>query len=185
MEKNQVHISIEAEFHMLRHFESFSESSLNRIKTVFTQAQIDAEIKQAGSRFYQSFAKDISSILDQVFANNFRQKTSSNGNVILSALFAVKVGEHGVAEMDTLSQEEKDKIKFQNNRGLDLMHLQVDQLPPSNAYVLILKPIENGYHFITAFPGDEGMPLPYETLPEAYRKQCKAYWDKHVFLDKI
>jgi hypothetical protein len=185
MEKNQVHISIEAEFHMLRHFESFSESSLNRIKTVFTQAQIDAEINQAGSRFYQSFATDIPSILDRVFAGVFNQKTGNNGNVILSLQTDTQVGEHGVAERDTLSQEEKDKITFQNNRGLDLMHLQVDQLPPSNAYVLILKPIENGYHFITAFPGDEGMPLPYETLPEAYRKQCKAYWDRHVFLDRI
>ena len=129
MEKNQVHIPIEAEFHMLRHFEQCSAQSLDRIRVQYTQEQI-------------------------------------------------------AAEMDTLSQEQKDKITFQTNRGLDLMHLQVDQLPPSNAYVLILKPIETGYHFITAFPGDEGMPLPYETLPEDLRKECKAYWDRHVFLDK-
>ena len=105
--------------------------------------------------------------------------------MILSLQTDTQVGEHGVAEMDTLTQAQKDKISLQNNRGLDLMHLQVDQLPPTNAYVLILKPIENGYNFITAFPGDEGMPLPYETLPEDFRKECKAYWDRHVFLDKI
>jgi hypothetical protein len=65
------------------------------------------------------------------------------------------------------------------------MHLKVDQLPPTNTFVLILKPDGDTYRFITAFPGDEGMPLPYETLPEDLRKACKAYWDKHVFLDKI
>ena len=185
MEKNQVHISIEAEFHMLRHFEQCSAQSLDRIRVQYTQEQIAAEMAQVGSRFYHSFATDIPSILDHVFAGVFNQKTGNNGNVILSLQTDIQVGEHGVAEMDTLTQEQKDKITFQTNRGLDLMHLQVDILPTSNAYVLILKPIETGYHFITAFPGDEGMPLPYETLPEDLRKECKAYWDRHVFLDKV
>jgi hypothetical protein len=185
MEKNQVYIPIEAEFHMLRHFEQCSAQSLDRIRVQYSQEQIAAEMAQVGSRFYLSFATDIPSILDQVFAGVFHQKTGNNGNVILSIQTETQVGEHGVAEMGTLTQEQKDKISLQNNRGLDLMHLQVDQLPPTNAYVLILKPIENGYNFITAFPGDEGMPLPYETLPEDFRKECKAYWDKHVFLDKV
>lgn len=185
MEKNQVHISIEAEFHMLRHFEQCSAQSLDRIRVQYTQEQIAAEMAQVGSRFYHSFATDIPSILDHVFAGVFNQKTGNNGNVILSLQTDTQVGEHGVAEMDTLTQEQKDKISLQNNRGLDLMHLKVDQLPSTNAYVLILKPIENGYNFITAFPGDEGMPLPYETLPEDFRKECKAYWDRHVFLDKV
>ena len=184
MEKNQVNIPIEAEFHMLRHFEQCSAQSLDRIRVQYSQEQIDSEMAQAGSRFYHSYATDIPSILDHVFARVFNQKTGNNGNVILSLQTDTQVGENGVAEIDTLTQDQKDKIKFQNNRGLDLMHLQVDQLPPTNAYVLILKPIENGYNFITAFPGDEGMPLPYETLPEDLRKACKAYWDKHVFLDK-
>ena len=185
MEKNQINIPIEAEFHMLRHFEQCSAQSLDRILVQYNQEQIDTEMAQIGSRFYHSFATDIPSILDHVFAGDFKQKTGNNGNVILSLQTDTQVGEHGVAEMDTLTQAQKDKISLQNNRGLDLMHLQVDQLPPTNAYVLILKPIENGYNFITAFPGDEGMPLPYETLPEDFRKECKAYWDRHVFLDKI
>jgi len=185
MEKNKIYFSLEAEFHMLRHFEQCSVQSLDRIRVQYSQEQIAAEVAQVGSRFYHSFATDIPSILDHVFAGVFNQKTGNNGNVILSLQTDTQVGEHGVAEMDTLSQEHKDKITVQNNRGLDLMHLKVDQLPPTSAFVLILKPIENGYNFITAFPGDEGMPLPYETLPEAYRKQCKAYWDKHVFLDRI
>jgi hypothetical protein len=185
MEKNQIYIPIEAEFHMLRHFELCSAKSLDRILVQYTQEQIDTEMAQIGSRFYHSFATDIPSILDHVFAGDFKQKTGNNGNAILSLQTDTQVGEHGVAEMDTLTQAQKDKISLQNNRGLVLMHLQVDQLPSTNAYVLILKPIENGYNFITAFPGDEGMPLPYETLPEDFRKECKAYWDRHVFLDKI
>jgi hypothetical protein len=184
MEKNQVFIPIEAEFHMLRHFEQCSAQSLDRIRVQYSQEQIAAEMAQVGSRFYKIFATDIPSILDNVFAGVFNQKTGNNGNVILSLQADIQVGEHGVAKMDKLTQVQKDKITFKNNRGLDLMHLQVDQLPPTNAYVLILKPIENGYNFITAFPGDEGMPLPYETLSEDYRKICKAYWDEHVFLDK-
>jgi hypothetical protein len=36
-----------------------------------------------------------------------------------------------------------------------------------------------------AFPGDEGLPLPYDSWPEDYRKLCKDYWDRHVFLDRI
>ncbi len=170
---------------MLRHFELCSAKSLDRIRVQYTQEQIDTEMTQIGSRFYHSFATDIPSILEHVFAGVFNQKTGNNGNVILSLQTDTQVGEHGVAEMDTLTQAQKDKISLQSNRGLQLMHLEVDQLPPTNAYVLILKPIENGYNFITAFPGDEGMPLPYETLPEDFRKACKAYWDRHVFLDKI
>jgi hypothetical protein len=185
MEKDQIHFSIDAEFHMLRHFEQSSAQSLDRIRLKYTQEQIAAEMAQAGSRFYHSFATDIPSVLDHVFEGTYIQKTGSNGNLILSVHANVNVGEHGVADMDTLTQEEKGKITFQSNRGLSLMHLELEQLPSTNSFVVVLKLEGELCHFITAFPGDEGLPLPYDSLPENFRKQCKDYWDRHVFLDKV
>ena len=184
MEKNQIHISIEAEFHMLRHFESFSEDSLNRIRSAFNNAQIEAEIAQAGSRFYSIFANDIYSLLNQLFAKQFNEILGLNGNLVLTANADLPIGEHGVVALANLSADEKSRVNLQSNRGLQLMHLAVEQLPSTNVFCVVLKQAGAVYQFVTAFPGDEGMPLPHETLPEDYRKQCKDYWDKHVFLDR-
>ena len=143
MEKNQIHISIDAEFHMLRHFEQISEDSLTRIKTLFTQAQIESEMLQAGSRFYPSFATDIPTILDHLFSSPFTSKNGKNGNLILSIKADCSIGELGVISINLLSQDEKEKIIFQSNRGFKLMHLKVSQLPSTCEYVVILKPQDN------------------------------------------
>jgi hypothetical protein len=184
MEKDQIYYSIEAELHMLRHFETCSSQSMERLRLIYTTEQIEAEINQAGSRFYKHFANDIPSLLMNLFQKQFDINVGINGNIVLSVNSDFQVGEYSIVELSGLSEFERNSIKFQNNRGLELMHLTVEKLPSTRAFVVILKPSGESYQFITAFPGVEGMPLPYDTLPEVLRKECKKYWDRHVFLER-
>jgi hypothetical protein len=50
---------------------------------------------------------------------------------------------------------------------------------------LILKPITEGYEFISAFSGESAMPIPDYKMTKPQFDACKKFWDKQVFLKKI
>jgi hypothetical protein len=77
----------------------------------------------------------------------------------------------------------KSTIFIKNNRGIPLKHLQVDQLPVTNTFVIILKPEVDRFQFITAFPGEAAMPLPFDSLDPKFKEMCQKYWNGHVFLE--
>jgi hypothetical protein len=183
MEKNQVNIPIEAEFHMLRHFESFSQESLERIRSKYSSEQIDTEIEQAGSRFYRNFATDIPELLNHLSIFPYEEIVGENGNHILRFQTNQNIGEKGIAALNDISIEAQEAIVFKNNRGILLKHLQVEVLPSTNVFVIILKPEAGLLQFVTAFPGEAAMPLPFVTLEPVFRIKCQAYWNQHVFLD--
>jgi hypothetical protein len=84
--------------------------------------------------------------------------------------------------LNEISKEQQAQIFYEKNRNFSLAHLLVDEFPITNHCTLILKPIPEGYAFISAFSGESAMPIPDYKMTNAQFDTCKAYWDRHVFL---
>ena len=95
------------------------------------------------------------------------------------------IGTKAVVSLDEISTDQQAQIFYEKNRGFSLAHLVVDELPVTNQCTLILKPIPEGYVFISAFSGESAMPIPDFKMTNAQFDACKVYWDRHVFLKRI
>jgi len=190
MEIDEINYGIESEFHMLRHFESPSvELTQKLIDSGYSRIQMEAELNEPGSRFWRSFATDILSLLHQIFFNGFSTQIGSNGNIILngmvkSADYSGGIGTKSVISIEDIEDQNRSRIFFKKNRGIDLLHLEVEILPTTIEFTIILRKTSNNYIFITAFPGEPSMPLPTYDMSNDLRKQCQDYWATHVFLVK-
>jgi hypothetical protein len=188
MEINQIDYTLVNQFHMLRHFQDASDELIELLKhSGYTDAGIKTELTEPGSRFYKNFADNITSLLEKIFKYGFTEKTGANGNLVLTGKaysndFIGGVGSKSVVSIADLIESEKEKVFFKKNRDIKLMHLNVDELPTTFDYTIILKPINDRFIFITAFPGEPAMPLPDHKLESSLYEQCKQYWDNHVFL---
>ena len=188
MEIDSIVYDINSQFHMLRHFEKPDEQLINIfLQNGYSIDVINSEFQQPGSKFYSNFARNIDNLLVTVKQQGFQLTKGLNGNTILvsnlSALeFPGGIGTVAVIPFETLSEAEKSRIVYKENRQLELAHLQVDHFPVTYTFCLILKKMEATYQFITAFPGEPAMPLPDERMESNLYKEAKAYWDAHVFL---
>ena len=191
MEINQIDYTLVNQFHMLRHFQDTSDELIEQLRhSGYSNGEIKTELSEPGSRFYKNFADNITSLLKKVFKYGFTETIGANGNQVLTGKadsndFIGGVGSKSVVSVSDLIESETAKVFFKKNRGIDLMHLNVDELPTTFDYTIILKPINGRFIFITAFPGEPAMPLPDHKLESALYDQCKQYWDNRVFLVKM
>jgi len=176
---------------MLRHFESVDDALLQLLlNNGYTQNQIQQELSLPGSKFFSHFAKDIKELLEKVLKYQHTKSTGINGNHIIDISIPQNeypngIGTKGVVSINEIPSEQKTQIFYEKNRNFPLAHLLVDTLPVTNQCTLILKPIPEGYAFITAFSGESAMPIPDYKMSKSQFDACKAYWDGHVFLKKI
>ena len=190
MEIDEINYGIESQFHMLRHFESPSDELKQQlINSGYSMIQIESELNEPGSRFWRSFATDISSLLDKAFACGFSTQIGSNGNIILNGRakkedYSLGIGTKSVISIEDLEELNRSRIFIKKNRGTDLLHFEVETLPTTLEFTIILKKTSTSYIFITAFSGEPAMPLPSYDMPNELRKQCQDYWATHVFLVK-
>jgi len=175
---------------MLRHFESVDDAILQLLlNNDYTQNQIQQELSLTGSKFFSQFAKDIKELLKKVLQYPYTKSTGINGNHIIEILIPKNeypdgIGTKGVLSINEISSDQKPQIFYEKNRNFPLAHLLVDILPITNQCTLILKPIPQGYTFITAFSGESAMPIPDYKMSKSQFDACKAFWDGHVFLKK-
>lgn len=173
---------------MLRHFESVSPLLEQEfLRAGYTSSLIAKELNVPGSRFYESFAVDIPTLLKQVFKGDYVEFLGDNGNTILHVKacqfdFKEGIGTKGVLPVEEIPLEKRSQIFIQNNRGIKLLHYQIDKLPSTWDFTLVLRRTTNGFVFITSFPGLPAMPLPSHRLAQEEYDKCKAYWNNHVFL---
>jgi hypothetical protein len=176
---------------MLRHFESVDDAILQLfLNNDYTQNQIQQELSLTGSKFFSHFAKDIKELLEKVLQYPYTKSTGINGNHIIEILIPKNeypdgIGTKGVLSINEISSDQKPKIFYEKNRNFTLAHLLVDTLPITNQCTLILKPVPEGYAFISAFSGGSAMPIPDYKMSKSQFDACKAFWDGHVFLKKI
>lgn len=188
LEPTKIKYRIDNAFHMLRHFEGMNqELRLNMLKAGHVEKTIQAALTLPGSRFFSNFALDIPGLLNRVFHYPFMMLETGDRNIQLNGQvpttdFPNGIGARAVMPVDELSPTERAGIFLQKNRGLDLLHLQVDKIPPTWEFTLVLRPTQQGHVFITAFPGPPALPLPQQRFSRKRYDECKAFWDAHVFL---
>jgi len=186
-----INFNLQSHFHMLRHFESVDDATLELLlNNDYTQNQIQQELALPGSKFFTHFANDIKELLEKVLQYPYTKSTGINGNHIIEILiphheYPDGIGTKGVVSINEISSEQKTQIFYEKNRNFPLAHLLVDTLPVTNHCTLILKPIPEGYAFISAFSGGSAMPIPDYKMTKPQFDACKTYWDGHVFLKKI
>jgi hypothetical protein len=176
---------------MIRHFESVDDDILKLLlNNSYTQNQIQQELALPGSKFFSHFAKDIKELLENVLKYPYIKSTGINGNHIIEISIPQNeypdgIGTKGVVSINEISSEQKPRIFYEKNRNFPLAHLLVDTLPLTNNCTLILKPIPEGYAFISAFSGDSAMPIPDYKMSKSQFDACKTFWEGYVFLKKI
>lgn len=191
LEPTKIKYRIDNAFHMLRHFEGVDEQlHASLLKAGHVEKAIQATLTLPGSRFFANFASDIPGLLNQLFQYPFVVLETGDRNIQLNGQvsrtdFPDGIGTKGVINMDELSETQRAGIFLKKNRGLDLLHLQVDGIPPTWEFTLVLRPTQQGHVFITAFPGPPAMPLPQRRLGRKRQEECKAFWDRHVFLVEV
>jgi hypothetical protein len=188
MEKNSIKFNVETEYHMLRHFSGPKETYIKNFtalgKSVF---EIENELNEIGSRFIPPFATNIQQIIDRLFSFGFIETVGINGNKILKCsvskeYFPNGIGSQSVIPINSLSPEHREQVFYKENRGIKLKHFKVDEMPSTSEFCVILKPHKSEYIFITAFPGNQTMPLPNHHMDKLLYEECKSFWENHVFL---
>ena len=188
LEPTKIKYRIDNTLHMLRHFEGVDEQlQANLLRAGHVEKAIQAALTLPGSRFFANFASDIPGLLNRIFHHPFVILETGDRNIQLNgqvppADFPNGIGTKAVIHLDELTESERAGIFLRKNRGLDLLHLAVDRIPHTWEFTLVLRPTQQGHVFITAFPGPPAMPLPQHRLGRKRQEECKAFWDKHVFL---
>ncbi len=191
LEPTKIKYRIDNAFHMLRHFEGMDEqlrASLQRAGHV--EKNIQAALKLPGSRFFASFASDIPGLLNRIGHYPFVVLETGDRNIQLNGQvsptdFPNGIGTKAVVHVNELTAAQRAGIFLRKNRGFDLLHLEVNKIPPTWEFTLVLRPTQQGHVFITAFPGPPAMPLPQHRLGRKRLEECKAFWAKHVFLVEV
>lgn len=190
MEINEIKYGIDSQFHMLRHFIGITAELRNELlASGRTEDVIEKELDQVGSRFYSDFADDINGLLKRLIDGGYEEEKGVNGNIVLKGkadmgLFPKGVGTLSVVSLNDIPKTKRKEIYHSKNRGVDLMHFKVEDLPSTNNFTIILKPTQTTPVFITAFPGLPAMPLPERNMQKLVYDQCVKYWNSHVFLVK-
>ena len=185
---DSIQFGIKEQFHMLRHFESVDELTLQQLlSNGYNQHQIQQELLLPGSKFFSFFANDINELLEKVLQHPYHKSTGINGNHIIESEipkteYPNGIGTKAVVSKDEITKEQQVQIFYEKNRNYPLAHLLVDHLPVTNHCTLILKPMPEGYAFISAFSGESAMPIPDYRMTNLQFDACKRFWDKHVFL---
>lgn len=189
MVHSQIAHTLDSAFHMLKHFEILPLVLKEKLLAEgYSGPDMIANLYEPGSRFATNFAQTIEELLDRLFnASSYSVEEGLNGNLVVRAVFLSKkyggeVGTCGVVAIDVLDQHLRSKLYRKKNRGVELWHVDVEKLPKTNDFTVILKPTKEKFIFITAFPGPPAMPLPDSRLSQELFESSMAYWNKHVYL---
>ena len=185
MEIEKIVFSSETEFHMLRHFEKLNTEQLTYfISKGYDRQSIQEQLDLPGSKFFPAFAENVSTILKKIKKWDYEVIESSKARLVVGVEAPQSVGSLAVIPIANLSESEIEAIYKKNNRGTELFHLVVDELPFTNVITLILTPNEGYLQLITVFPGEAGMPIPNKKMDKELFDHSKKYWAEHVFLEK-
>lgn len=190
MVRSQITHNLDSAYHMLRHFECLPVKLEEKlIAKGYSKNEIKVSLEAPGSRFSLNFAQTIEDLLDRLFIDSsYTIGEGMNGNLLIHAAstpekYSGEVGTCGVMAIDSLEEALRAKIYSKKNRGIDLLHLDVHELPQTDEFTLILKPANEHFIFITAFPGPPALPLPDHRMPSELYNSSRIFWDNHAFLN--
>jgi hypothetical protein len=173
-------------FHLLLHLEKPDELFLDQIRqTGYDETRIRQQLSIPGSRFFPEFVSDIQSLITRLNECQSSVTLEANGNLRITAQVDLKyfpqgAGTNAVIPVDKLTDSQKSNLFLQRNRGYHIQHLHVTSLPSTRHFMVFVKPLKKGHHFITAFPGEASMPMPHHGMKPTLFEACKVFWDNHV-----
>jgi len=178
-------------FHLLRHFSMVNENAIQcLIDRGYSKALIDENLHIPGSKFHNFFATDIKSLMLQSATIKETSTLRQNGYLHISyefdeLKFPKGIGTIGIISLKSLKSLTSSQPFLKKNRGHLLLHATVSKLPTTNLMTMVLKEQQFSNFLITAFPGPTALPLPSTKFSAEFNKECKLFWEQHVFLSLI
>ncbi len=177
-------------FHMLRHFEYVNELARECLKDRgYSMGVIDENLAIPGSKFHETFANDIKSLVEQLKLGKAIQilKRKKYREIIFDfnqTEFTNGIGTLGVCNQNELNALNASEPKLKMNRGIQLWHATISKMPTINQLTLVVKKQSTAWYLITAFPGLPALPLPQKNMNPIDLELSKQYWADKVFLEK-
>ncbi len=177
-------------FHMLRHFEYVNELARECLKDRgYSMGVIDENLAIPGSKFHETFANDIKSLVEQLKLGKAIQilERKKYREIIIDfnqTEFTNGIGTLGVCNQNELNALNASEPKLKMNRGIQLWHATISKMPTINQLTLVVKKQSTAWYLITAFPGLPALPLPQKNMNPIDLELSKQYWADKVFLEK-
>jgi hypothetical protein len=177
-------------FHMLRHFEYVNELARECLKDRgYSMGVIDENLAIPGSKFHETFANDIKSLVEQLKLGKAIQilERKKYREIIIDfnqTEFTNGIGTLGVCNQNELNALNASAPKLKMNRGIQLWHATISKMPTINQLTLVVKKQSTAWYLITAFPGLPALPLPQKNMNPIDLELSKQYWADKVFLEK-
>jgi hypothetical protein len=177
-------------FHMLRHFELVNQQAIGCVRERgYSNDSIVEFLKMPGSKFHRSFATDIKSLAERLKLGNPVQMQERKKYLEIIVDFNQTEYPEGIGTLGVCNRTELATIKasipfLKMNRGWELWHAKVMQIPTTHQLTIVVKKQSSTYFLITAFPGLPSLPLPQKNMNTLDLELSKQYWEDKVFLEK-
>jgi hypothetical protein len=176
-------------FHMLRHFEYVNE--LARIclnERGYSNDIIEEHLSMSGSKFHKGFTSDIKTLAERLKLGSIIEirERKKYLELILNfneTDFPEGIGTLGVCNRTQLETLDASIPFLKTNRGLQLWHARVAQMPTTHQITIVVKKQSSSYFLITAFPGLPTIPLPQKKMTSSELALSKEYWADKVFIE--
>ena len=155
MKRIEIHITPEVRAHLATHFQQ----------------------DVPGSKFYGQSPEELLDEAIRLFPEAFREtKPDNDGRIRISLTFPREIGVSNVVSIDSLTQEERERIEVVDRQGRKVRSVKTDWIIPTHECQIVLS---TDWHLITMFPGEMAPPLP-DSLDIR-----DEYWDNHVFIEPV
>lgn len=153
MKRTEIHITPDVRSHLAVHFQK----------------------DLPGSKFYCESPEKLLDEAIRLFPNAFYEAKSDNdGRIRISLTFPYDIGVSNVVSIDSLTQEERERIEIVDRQDRKVRSAKTDRVIPTNDCQIVLS---SDWNLITMFPGELAPPLPES--PDIH----DDYWDYHVFIE--
>lgn len=191
MDFQQISYNDRTLFHMLRHFEYINDQARScLIDRGYTNDAIDQGLAIPGSKFHQSFATDLKTLMTNFLPNEICKRTAKNKYSETCFHFKKEdfpdgIGKKGIISLKEVEQDPAVPIVQKLNRGILLNHALVTTIPKEWEVTIVIKPQKNYNLLITAFPGATAMPVPKRSMSKSEWELSSKYWEQHCFLELV
>jgi len=188
---NKVIFTIEAQFHVLKHFNSIDKEFLDELIIAgFSKSDINSQLKISSSKFNPSFCINPIQLLSIIKRANKRSEIQANSgkkNIELSFEFSKNDYPNGIGWdhlIRIIDLTEKQLINIEKRKVQNTVINFTEGKPiPTHELNFVLEQKDSKHHIVTIYPGIYAPPFQDITSQNNGLFQIsKVFWDEHVFV---